>query len=229
MNIPLIDDLKRDFVIRRVVQTFFGGAKLKLGYKAPLCVYILQILVLLMPCLIGIVFVILTELKILVYPQYMYSFGIVMFCFVFFNQCFSRNTNRKVSQVSDVKKKSNVLSESDQIEFISCFSFEMMQFVIPPKKHFVNVIFHGLVSAVMCGMAIHFMLPFIMRNSWNDDVLMWFMMIIGWFSLCVAQYSLTTVSAPEPAVYQPLDQYEVSAVSRAFYVIAVFSIFSSQM
>ncbi|KAG1671727.1 Pecanex-like protein 4 [Nymphon striatum] len=229
MNIPLIDDLKRDFVIRRVVQTFLGGAKLKIGYKAPICVYILQILVLLMPCFIGIVFVTVTEMKIMSYPQYMYGFGVVMFCFVFLNQCFSRNTNRKVSQISDIKKKSNVLSENDQIEFISCCSFEMMQFVIPPKKHFVNVIFHGLVSAVMCGMGIHFMLPSIMQKFWKDNALMWLMMIAGWFSLCVAQYSLTTVGPPEPAVYQPLDHYEVSAVSRAFYVIAVFSIFSGQL
>lgn len=229
MNIPLIDEMKKEFVVRRMMQTFFGGAKLKFKHKAPAYAYLSQILLMFLPILFGVFFVVLSETNFLVYPQYMYSYGIIMFAFVLCIQIFSRNAERKMSNVSEVKKKSNSLSESDQIDSASFFSPETIQLLVPPKKHFVNVIFHGLVSAVMCGLCIHFLLPSVIDSSWPDPVAVWLMMIFGWFSLSVAQFPLTTVGAPEPAVYRALDSYEITAVSRALYVIAILSIFSSQV
>jgi len=55
-NVPLINDYKKDFVIRRCLQTFLGGLKLYLGYAAPPYVYLTQLVVWLMPWLIGSIF-----------------------------------------------------------------------------------------------------------------------------------------------------------------------------
>ena len=42
--IPLLNDYKQEFVLKRLLQTVFGGPKLLIGYDAPLYVYIAQVL-----------------------------------------------------------------------------------------------------------------------------------------------------------------------------------------
>ena len=61
-DVPLLNDYKKEFVKKRLPQTFLGGPNIKLGYEAPCYVYFLQILVLLLPFLIGGTCIILTEL-----------------------------------------------------------------------------------------------------------------------------------------------------------------------
>lgn len=43
--------------------------------------------------------------------------------------------------------------------------------------------------------------------------------IFGWFTLSIAQYSLTATGPPEPAIFRTMDVYELSPLSRPFYVI----------
>jgi len=42
--------------------------------------------------------------------------------------------------------------------------------------------------------------------------------ILGWLTLLIAQYPLTTAAPPETATYRTTDILELSAVMRSFYV-----------
>ena len=56
MVLPLINDYKRDFISRQVVETFFGGARFRLAAtNVPCCFYVYQVLLFLSPALFGLV------------------------------------------------------------------------------------------------------------------------------------------------------------------------------
>ena len=42
--------------------------------------------------------------------------------------------------------------------------------------------------------------------------------ILGWFTMCIGQYPLTTVALPETATYRTTDILELAALMRAFYI-----------
>lgn len=44
VGVPLLNEYKQEFVWKRLPQTVFGGPKLKLGYTAPVYVYLSQVL-----------------------------------------------------------------------------------------------------------------------------------------------------------------------------------------
>jgi hypothetical protein len=58
MVLPLINDYKRDFIWRQVVETFFGGARFRVAATSadvPCCFYVYQLLLFLSPALFGLV------------------------------------------------------------------------------------------------------------------------------------------------------------------------------
>ena len=61
-DVPLLNDYKQQFVKKRLPQTFLGGPNIKLGYQAPCYVYFLQILVWILPFIVGGICTILIEL-----------------------------------------------------------------------------------------------------------------------------------------------------------------------
>ena len=62
-DVPLLNDYKKEFVKKRLPQTFLGGPNLRLGYAAPCYVYFFQILAWLSPWICGGIFTILTEIS----------------------------------------------------------------------------------------------------------------------------------------------------------------------
>jgi len=61
-DVPLLNEYKQEYVKKRLPQTFLGGPNIKLGYEAPCYIYFFQILVWLLPLVIGGICTILTEL-----------------------------------------------------------------------------------------------------------------------------------------------------------------------
>lgn len=52
-DVPLLNDYKQDFLLKRFPQTLLGGPRLKLGYCAPPYIYVNQIVLFLMPWALG--------------------------------------------------------------------------------------------------------------------------------------------------------------------------------
>jgi hypothetical protein len=73
---------------------------------------------------------------------------------------YSRNYKRGLlfqesfSKAGAVTKKKNFLAEEDEVDFLSCCGAETIEFVVPPKRFKLNILFHGLISGAMCGLTL---------------------------------------------------------------------------
>ncbi|XP_071963910.1 pecanex-like protein 4 [Antedon mediterranea] len=211
----VINDYKKEFVVKRLPQTFFGGMKLKLGYDAPIYVYINQVLIFILPFVIGGIFTLLVEFDAIAYDIASYIYGSIIFLFVLLEQLFSsfnaRNSN-------NVRRLNNVFTEEDEIEFDSCFGSETIDFVLPVKKFKINIIIHSLLSGPLCGIGLWYLLPSTLESLYHNVGATVVLFMFGWFTICVAQYSLTVTSPPEIAIFRSTDPYELQPLMRPLYV-----------
>lgn len=81
-SVPLLNEYKQEFLAKRLPQTILGGLKIKLGYDAPVYVYINQILLFFIPFLLGGLFTLLVELETIKDHVAVYVYGGLMTAFV---------------------------------------------------------------------------------------------------------------------------------------------------
>ncbi|ESP02796.1 hypothetical protein LOTGIDRAFT_110843 [Lottia gigantea] len=225
-GVPLLNEYKQEFLWKRLPQTILGGPKLRLGYDAPAYVYLNQILIWIMPWILGGTFTLTLELSysadviqnyLLLYCS---VYGACIVCFVLVMQIISSIQHAK--QNDDIKfiKKQNLLAEEDEIEFDSCCGSDTFQFIIPPKTFKLNILVHSVLSGFMCGLSLWYLLPWTLNSLYYYNyVATGIIHILGWLTVCIAQYPLTTGSPPELAMYRTMDVWEISPITRPFYVL----------
>lgn len=218
MGVPLLNEYKQEFFLKRFPQTVLGGPKLRLGYDAPVYVYLNQVVLFLFPLFWGGLFTLLVELSLLVDYIAVCVYGGLIFAFVLVCQILTTIVEKQQSSQA-LAIKQNLLSEEDEIDFMSCCAGETWHFVIPTKKLKFNIFFHALISGPMCGLSLWYLLP-VTLNRLNSDntVATVILFILGWITLCIGQYSLTTGSPPELATFRTLDTYELAPLMRPFYI-----------
>ncbi|XP_002735175.1 pecanex-like protein 4 [Saccoglossus kowalevskii] len=216
-GVPLLNDYKQEFFWKRFPQTVLGGPKLRLGYDAPVYVYTNQVVIFLIPWIIGGLLSLFVELDFLKDYAGSAVFAAIMFIYVLLIQLISLGIRSKQSSVIKITNQ-NILAEDDEIDFESCCGVETLEFIIPGKKFKVNVFFHALFSAVMCGIGLWYLLPSTSNALYNNTAVTVILFIFGWITLCIAQYSLTVAPPPEPAVFRTTDPYEITPLMRPFYV-----------
>ncbi|XP_076463773.1 pecanex-like protein 4 [Babylonia areolata] len=225
-GVPLLNEYKQEFVWKRLPQTIFGGPKLKLGYSAPAYVYLTQVLLWSLPWLLGGIFTLVLELA---YSSTQINDYLLLYCclygacitiFVVVVQTISTVVHIKEKENTKVITKKTFVADEDEIDFNSCCGAETIEFVIPPKTFKVNILMHGLVSGGMCGLTLWYLLPWTLNSLYGDNVgATAAVFVFGWFTLSIAQYSLTATAPPEPAIFRTMDVYEMSPMSRPFYVL----------
>ncbi|CAG5127048.1 unnamed protein product [Candidula unifasciata] len=233
MGVPLLNGYKRSFLLKRIPQTVLGGLKLRLGYSAPAYVYVNQVLLWLIPFLLGCIFTLVLELvytdeqisSVLVLYSCLYGACIIIFVVIVQTITTIMEMKEKENLHAGIIRKKNSLAEEDEIEFESCCGAETFAFVIPAKRFKVNIALHALVSGVVCGLGYWYLLPYSLNNlfSYNYGATA-VVFILGWFTICVAQYSLTAAAPPEPAVYRTMDTYELQPLTRPLYTLVCYSI-----
>ncbi|KAH3845614.1 hypothetical protein DPMN_087896 [Dreissena polymorpha] len=67
-----------------------------------------------------------------------------------------------------MKKKKSLLSEEDEVDFISCCDPDTVKFIIPPKKYKVNILVHALLAGPMCGLGLLYLLPSTMDSLYGN-------------------------------------------------------------
>lgn len=219
---PLLNDYKLEFFWKRFPQTLLGGLKIKLGYDAPFYVYLNQVLVFLAPFALGGLFTIFAELQIIT-DLYInsYIYGSLVVAFVLSTQLFSWLVRRRSSNLSKFQK--NLLAQDDEVDFVSCCGIETVQFIFPGKKFTINIVIHGMLSGILCGLTFLYLLPSTLNKLFLNTGGTVALYILGWLVLCIAQYSLTSAPPTELAIFRPLDGLEISPLMRPFYVV-VFGI-----
>ncbi|WAR18991.1 PCX4-like protein [Mya arenaria] len=218
-GVPLLNEYKLEFFWKRFPQTVLGGLKLRLGYEAPAYVYLAQLVLFFLPFMLGGGFTLLVELEVIQDYIAVYTYGALITAYILLVQLISHII--QASQGSDLplmRKKKNLLSEEDEVDFISCCDPDTVKFVIPPKKYKLNVLVHALVGGPMAGLALLYLLPTTLNDLYNNTGGTVMLFMLGWLAVLVALYPLVTAAPPETATYRTTDAMELSAVMRAFYV-----------
>lgn len=213
----MLNDYKLEFFWKRFPQTLLGGPKLKLGYEAPFYVYLNQVLVYLAPFVLGGLFTIFAEFQIIT-DAYVnsYIYGSLIIVFVLSTQLFSWFVRRRSSSLAKFQK--NLLAQDDEVDFVSCCGFETVEFIFPGKKFIVNVLIHGLISGILCGLMFLYLLPSTLNGLYSNTGVTVIVFILGWWVVCIAQYSLTSAPPTELAIFRALDSLEIAPLMRPFYV-----------
>lgn len=219
---PLLNDYKLEFFWKRFPQTLLGGLKLKLGYDAPFYVYLNQVLVFFVPLVLGGLLTICAEFEV-ISDVYIcsYIYGGLMVVFVVCTQLVSWFMRRNSTSLAKFQK--NLLAQDDEVDFVSCCGLETVDFIFPTKKFIANMIIHGLISGIVCGLMFLYLLPSYLNGLYSNTGATVVLFIMGWWAVCIAQYSLTSTSPPELAIFRALDTLEINPLMRPFYVF-VFGI-----
>ncbi|KAM5241613.1 pecanex-like protein 4 isoform 2-T5 [Hipposideros larvatus] len=216
-DVPLLNDYKKDFFLKRFLRTVLGGPRLKLGFCAPPYIYVNQIILFLMPCILGGIGTLLYQLGILEdYYTAALSGGLMLFtAFVIqFTSLYARNKSVTVERMLTT----DILAEEDEHEFTSCAGAETVKFLIPGKKYVANTVFHSVLAGLVCGLGTWYLLPkritLLYGSAGGTAVLVFF----GWMTLCIGEYSLIVNTAIETATFQTQDTYEITPLMRPLYI-----------
>uniref|UniRef100_A0A4W2D5M0 Pecanex-like protein n=1 Tax=Bos indicus x Bos taurus TaxID=30522 RepID=A0A4W2D5M0_BOBOX len=222
-DVPLLNDYKQDFFLKRFPQTVLGGPRLKLGYCAPPYIYVHQIVLFLVPWILGGIGTLLYQLGILEdYHTAALSGGLMLFtAFVIqFTSLYARNKSVTVERMLTT----DILAEEDEHEFTGCAGAETIKFLIPGKKHTANTVFHSVLAGLLCGLGTWYLLPHritLLYGSAGGTVLLF---VFGWMTLCIGEYSLIVNTPTESATFQTQDAYEITPLLRPVYIFFFISI-----
>lgn len=114
-GVPLLNEYKLEFFSKRFPQTIFGGLKLRIGYDAPVYVYISQVVLFIIPFLLGGGFTLLVELDVIKDNIAVYTYGALMTAYVLLVQLISHvvQVRRKCIYLEGGVMYNNVLNSLD--------------------------------------------------------------------------------------------------------------------
>nr|XP_039248423.1 pecanex-like protein 4 [Styela clava] len=240
-DIPLLNHYKKEFVYKRLPQTFFGGLNLKLGYAVPWYIYICQILLWLMPFFIGGAFTLGVEVGGLAPFHACIGNGLVVGIITLLLQVGSKVISRGSSEIEDSdkfslssaasvssKKLRRLLAEEDEIIFESCLSSNTFLFLVPPKRFYLSIVTASLLSIFVNGLGMWYSLPYTTFTTLYgyNTVSSIFLFIFCWIVICVAQYPLLLGNPiPETAAYRSVDFYETQNLWRSLTVSLFLIVF----
>ena len=146
-----------------------------------------------------------------------FIYGGLMIIFVLSTQTLSWFMRR--SSTSLAKFQKNLLAQDDEVDFVSCCGLETIDFIFPAKKFVANMVIHGVISGIVCGLMFLYLLPSYLNELYSETGATVVLYILGWWTVCIAQYSLTSTSPPELAIFRALDTLEITPLMRPFYVL----------
>ncbi|KAM5274493.1 pecanex-like protein 4 [Ctenodactylus gundi] len=222
-DVPLLNDYKQDFLLKRLPQTILGGPRLKLGYHVPPYIYVNQIILFLMPWILGGIGTLLYQLDVLKdYYTAAFSGGLMLCiaCVIQFTSLYAKTKSVTVERMLTT----DILAEEDEHEFASCTGAETVKFLIPGKKYIANTVFHSILAGLMCGLGTWYLLPnrITLLYGYPGGTVLLF--IFGWITLCIGEYSLIVNTPTETATFQTQDNYEITPLMRPLYIFLFVSV-----
>ncbi|NWV92580.1 PCX4 protein, partial [Machaerirhynchus nigripectus] len=222
-DVPLLNDYKQEFFLKRFPQTVLGGPRFKLGYCAPPYIYVNQIILFLTPWVWGGVGTLLYQLGVMKDYCTTALSGGLMFVTALALQMTNLYAKQKTVTVERMQIQ-NTLTDEDEFEFSSCVGSETVKFIIPGKKYIINTVLHSLLAGVLCGLGTWYLLPnriTLLYSSIGGTVVIF---VFGWVTICIGEYSLIINTATETATFQALDTYEITALMRPFYIFVFIAV-----
>ncbi|XP_029422533.1 pecanex-like protein 4 isoform X2 [Nannospalax galili] len=222
-DVPLLNDYKQDFLLKRFPQTVLGGPRLKLGYCAPPYIYVNQIILFLIPWVLGGLGTLLYQLDILKDYSAAALSGSLMVLTASVIQLTSLYARSKSVMVKRMLT-ADILAEEDEHEFTSCAGAETVKFLIPGKKYVANTVLHCIVAGLVCGLGMWYLLPHRVTLLYGSPGGTAVLFVFGWMTLCIGEYSLIVNTATETATFQTQDTYEITPLLRPLYIFCFISV-----
>ncbi|XP_005399243.1 PREDICTED: pecanex-like protein 4 isoform X2 [Chinchilla lanigera] len=222
-DVPLLNDYKQDFFLKRLPQTILGGPRLRLGYWAPPYIYVNQIILFLMPWVLGGIGTLLYQLNVLKDYYTAALSGGLMLVAALVIQFTSVKAKTKSVTVERILT-TDILAEEDEHEFTSCAGAETIKFLIPGKKYVANTVFHSVLAGLLCGLGTWYLLPSRITLLYGCAGGTAPLFIFGWITLCIGEYSLIVNTPIETATFQTQDTYEITPLMRPLYIFFFVSV-----
>lgn len=144
-NLNVINEYKREFLLRRLLQTALGGPRLRLPFPAPLYVPAVQLLLWLAPALLGV------PLSLLVPAHWAaLAAGLAVAALGVAVQTVGVAAAKHDTQ-EDVK--TSMLAQDDEVEFRGLCHWSTWGFIVPGKRKVVNVLLQPLLGGVTTAAA----------------------------------------------------------------------------
>ena len=143
-EVHLLSDYKKNFVAKRFLQTLIGGIRIP---SVPWYVKLLQLVIFCLP-LSGLVpYYVIND------PSWLSSLFLAIFGLVLalFLQLLGRLAHWRAANMGNnvLQLSTNLLDEENEVQFEGLFCAKTWKFLIPPKKHWINVLFHSIVAGLL--------------------------------------------------------------------------------
>ncbi|KAK7068275.1 hypothetical protein SK128_016758, partial [Halocaridina rubra] len=217
MESPLVNNYKKPFIIRRLIETFLGGLRLFASDDVPFYVYLLQILLFSVIPFLSIACVLLGHSGVLQDDWDVYICGIVEFLYALLLQILAYFLRKQRSKVEGVEHV-NLAIDEEYLEFDSPFGPKTWCFLIREKRSKINILFHSLVVGVVGGWAIYYIRPeatLHLNVAWGANVAL---TVLGIITVSVGLWPLIGGAPPEPANFHPLS-WDLPALSRPAHML----------
>lgn len=240
---PFLNDYKRIFFFKRLLQTIFGGPIFifNSSTKTPAYIYIFQIILLILPFLFGGISILIHDLintdKWNLYISIIS--GCIYFLIILFLKFFTLTIVNKSNDRKDRKKaeKQNRLSDEQNFEFNKLFSKSTVEFLIPTSseifvesdstskaktKKIIKIILKNLLDSFIAGFLMFssvYLESMVYLQNFYSLAPCIILFIFHWVVLTLSFYSLCFRNPPEIAVYQAYDNLNFNRYYRVFYVL----------
>lgn len=237
---PLLNDYKRNFVLKRLLQTILGGPifKFSSSIKSPAYIYILQIILYLLPFVFGGISILIHDL--VNTKQWNLYISIIAGSLYFLlilslkiSLLIIVNKSYQTKQ-SENAEKANRLSDEQNFEFTKFFSKSTIEFLIPTSSELFNEsnparktakivksLLQNLFDSCLVGLimfsSVYFESIIYLQNFYSLAASI-ILFILHWIVLVMSCYSLCFRNPPELAIYQPYDNLNINRYYRVFYV-----------
>jgi hypothetical protein len=209
--------------VRRMAQAALGGIPFNKS-SAPATLFSLNLLVLFLPFVVTGIFTLVIELEHISELGGSIIAGVLAAALVAALQLWSIISLRlKKGQIQSYS--SSRLEDEDVFEYLSLFDITTLVHAIPPRS-LVSLLLHTLASGLLCGGATSYLLPTHIGYFYNAGATA-ILFITGWLSVLIAQYSLTSRTPYEPAVFRAAPLIDFMPFSRPFYVAVLIVIFEA--
>ena len=217
---PLINKYKYGLCRRRFLQTLFGGPVFSF---APWFVHITQAVLWFLPLILSAPFIILDVLSL--WNQYLLAlvYSCVMGLIVLSEEIAVFIVRQSLEHQGSHQRSLQLDDENVTVNIPSFYSKESIGFIFTLKSKF-SLVLHPLVSGLLSFMGCFILLPTILQEVLHVSLTV-LVFVIGWLTLCSAQYSLSIRLPSEIAVYRPTDFLGLRSYYRPFYILALGSVF----
>lgn len=228
---PLLNEDKRDFVKRRLLQTLFSGLILKFEseLKVPIYIYLFQLLIFLIPFLIGSIGILIRDL-INLNSLYVTSVASsIYFITILTIKLIAILLNIKQQQQNKTKEnfKQNRFKQEDFIDFDSPCSFQTFNFLVPidlskvSTKSIIFIILRLIIDLLVAFFVFYSTVQFNYISylyefySYGHFIVF----IFSWLTVCLSLNSLLIKNPPETAIHDISERlFDLKHYTRSFYV-----------